>query len=468
MAWAAFCDPYFAVFCLLITAIYVCGQAIHLRRRAQPSAWRWFVNVALMAVIGLVAGITLGGGGRIALFGTAISLRSLYTPMLLLTILLLIRLSLSVQVQVQVRAHGRWLLRFAAVAGLASVGPLAPVLYGLGQRVADGRFVSPVTLWRSSPRGVDLLALLHPNPNHPLSRWFFRDLQAESATSFVEYTAALSLVALGVVVWAVWTAGFRPKASWWWVTAGFAALALGPFVIVGGINSHIPGPWALLRYVPVVSIVRTPTRFAIVAALGLAMLLAGALVAIGERWPQRRRRIGWAVLALLLLELLPAPRPLYSAQYPALLTIIADDPRPVRVLNLPFGVRDGAQSAGNFSARSQFNQTRHGKPLIGGYLSRVSQRRITQLRERFPVLAVVMRLSEGNPLTEDDRAVVMQDGLRFITEASVGYVLIDRASISDVLHTVAVSAFDLEHVATEGQYSLYRPAAILPPTGVPR
>jgi hypothetical protein len=468
MAWAAFCDPYFAVFCLLITAIYVCGQAIQLRRRAQPSAWRWFVNVALLAVTGLVAGITLGGGGRIALFGTAISLRSLYTPMLLLTILLLIRLSLSVQLQVQIRAHGRWLLHFAAVAGLASVGPLAPVLYGLGQRVADGRFVSPVTLWRSSPRGIDLLALLHPNPNHPLSRWFFRDLQAESATSFVEYTAALSLVALGVVVWAVWKAGFRPKASWWWVTVGFAALALGPFVIVGGINSHIPGPWALLRYVPVISIVRTPTRFAIVAALGLAMLLAGALVALGERWPQRRRRLGWAVLALLLFELLPAPRPLYSAQYPALLTVIANDPRPVRVLNLPFGVRDGAQSAGNFSARSQFNQTRHGKPLIGGYLSRVSQRRIAQLRERFPVLDVLMRLSEGTPLTEVDRTLVMEQGARFVTEASIGYVLVDRSSSYDPLTTLAIGAFDLEHVATEGQYSLYRPAAMLPPLADPR
>jgi hypothetical protein len=468
MAWAAFCDPYFAVFCLLLTAIYVCGQAIQLRRRAQPPAWRWFVNVALLAVTGLVAGITLGGGGRIALFGTAISLRSLYTPMLLLTVLALIRLALSVQVQVQLRAHGRWLLRFAAVAGLASVGPLAPVLYGLGQRVADGRFVSPVTLWRSSPRGIDLLALLHPNPNHPLSRWLLGDLQAASATSFVEYTAALSLVALGVVVWAVWKAEFRPKASWWWVTAGFAALALGPFVIIGGINSHVPGPWALLRYVPVVSIVRTPTRFAIVAALGLAMLLAGALVALGDRWPQRRRRIGWAVLALLLFELLPAPRLLYSAQYPSLLTVIANDPRPVRVLNLPFGVRDGAQSAGNFSARSQFNQTRHGKPLIGGYLSRVSQRRISQLRERFPVLDTMMRLSEGYPLTDDERRLMLSDGPRFIAEASIGYILIDRSSISDVVFTIAVNAFDLEHVATEEQFSLYRPSGMLPTTGDPR
>jgi hypothetical protein len=468
MAWAAFCDPYFAVFCLLITAIYVAGQAVQLQRRAQPSTWRWFVNVGLLAVTGLVAGIALGGGGRIALFGTAISLRSLYTPVLLLTVLFLLRLALSVHVQVQIRVHARWLVHFAVVAGVASIGPLAPVLYGLGQRVADGRFVSPPTLWRSSPRGVDLLALFHPNPNHPLSRHLLGDLQSQSATAFVEYTAALSLVALAVVLWAVWRVGFRPRASWWWVTAGFAALALGPFVIIGGANSYIPGPWALLRYLPVVSIVRTPTRFAIVAALGLAMLLAGALVALGERWPHRRRRIGWAVLALLLFELLPAPRPLYSAQYPDLLTVIADDPRPVRVLNLPFGVRDGAQSVGNFSARSQFNQTRHGKPLIGGYLSRVSERRITQLRERFPVLSVLMRLSEGQPLTEDDRTIVMTQGATFVADASVGYVLIDRSSIPDTLSTLAVSAFDLEHVATEGQYSLYRPGQTLPSPDIPR
>jgi hypothetical protein len=205
-----------------------------------------------------------------------------------------------------------------------------------------------------------------------------------------------------------------------------------------------------------------------VAALGLAMLLAGALVALGERWPHRRRRIGWAVLALLLFELLPAPRPLYSAQYPDLLTVITDDPRPVRVLNLPFGVRDGAQSVGNFSARSQFNQTRHGKPLIGGYLSRVSERRITQLRERFPVLSVLMRLSEGQPLTEDDRTIVMTQGATFVADASVGYVLIDRSSIPDTLSTLAVSAFDLEHVATEGQYSLYRPGQTLPSPDIPR
>ena len=49
----------------------------------------------------------------------------------------------------------------------------------------------------------------------------------------------------------------------------------------------------------------------------------------------------------------------------------------MRVLNLPFGFRDGEWSQGDFSAATQFFQTVHEKPLIGGYLSRISPREIS-------------------------------------------------------------------------------------------
>ena len=91
------------------------------------------------------------------------------------------------------------------------------------------------------------------------------------------------------------------------------------------------------------------------------------------------------------------PRPLFDGTYAHSSEIIAADPRPVRVLNLPFGVRDGTSSLGNFGARSLFEQTRHGKALIGGYLSRVSERRRRTMVEAFPELAALLDLSEGRP-----------------------------------------------------------------------
>ena len=123
-------------------------------------------------------------------------------------------------------------------------------------------------------------------------------------------------------------------------TIGFALLALGPFVYVGGVNTHIPGPWALLRYVPVVGLARMPSRFAIVATIGIAVLLAGGLAAVGAKWPHRRRQLGAVAGLLLIFELWPAPRTLYSAQISPVFDRIAADTRELRVLSLPFGVRD--------------------------------------------------------------------------------------------------------------------------------
>jgi hypothetical protein len=235
------------------------------------------------------------------------------------------------------------------------------------------------------------------------------------------------------------------------------ALSLGPFVVVGGFNTYVPGPWALLRYVPVVNFARVPTRFAIVATLGLAILLAGALAAIGQRWPQRRRALGWLVLVLLVAELLPAPRRLYSAEYSPLSDIIAADPRPVRVLNLPFGVRDGTSAPPNYIARYQFEQTRHGKRLIGGYLSRVSKRRLSDMIERFPPLASIVRMSDGESLSEAEAARFIAEGPAFVEATDIGYVVVNEAVVTAQLRDLAIEAFRLEAVASDHALTLYRP-----------
>lgn len=459
MAWAAFCDAYFAVFCLMMAGLYIAAKVVHVSRRDHASRipWIWLLDVLVLTVGGLVVGLALGRGGRLDLWGIPISIRGLYTPVLVLTVLVLARLAVMFRASLDGIAQQSWVLKFALIAGVACAGPLSPVLYGLGQRIADGRFVNPPILWRSSPRGVDLLAFLHPNPNHLLSRLLIADGQAAAPTAFVEYTAAFSLVAVAVIAIAVVYASFRPNQSWWWLTLGFTALALGPFVIVAGVTTHVPGPWALLRYVPIVSAARTPTRFAIVAALGVAVLLAGALAAIGARWPHRRRAIGWSVLVLVCLELVPAPRTLYSAEFSPIYDRIASDPRPVRVLNLPFGVRDGVSSTGNFSARSQFNQTRHQKPLIGGYLSRVSRRRLTSMQRDYPVLASLMRMSEGRQIDSEEAQRLVSDGPAFVAQSALGYVVIDHSLASPQLVSVALDAFRLELLERDGPLALYRP-----------
>ena len=463
IAWAALCDAYYGVYCVMIAVLYVATIAFRVTRAPATAGrrpWVWLLDVLIVCFGGLATGLVLGRGGSFAVLGVAIHMRSLYTPVLVLTVLMVARFAAWWRPRLtRIPDLGPLPIKAVLVGVLACVGPLSPILYGTVEGVVDGRFVSPRIFWRSSPRGVDLLSLITPNPNHPVMRLLLGDPQAAAPTIFVEYTASFSLVAIIVIAAAVWLAGYRPKPVWWWLTIGFALLALGPFIYLAGTNTHIPGPWAWLRYVTPMSLARTPTRFAIVAALGLAILLAGALATLGTRWPQRRRAITALVGVMLLVELWPAPRTLYSAAISPVYDTISRDPRDVRVLILPFGIRDGVSSLGNFRPRSQFNQTRHEKRLIGGYLSRVSRRRFERMQTERPTLAILMKMSEPQPLSAEDITTLAARGERFVTNTDLGYVVIDSRVIPEQSAQAVINAWRLEDVQRDQHLTLYRPAA---------
>jgi hypothetical protein len=217
----------------------------------------------------------------------------------------------------------------------------------------------------------------------------------------------------------------------------------------------VPGPWALLRYVPIVELARSPGRFAILVSLGIAAAMASALSAIVRRSPARRPILA-VVTVLLLFELMPAV-PLHSAAVPSIYQTIAADPRPeVAVLELPFGVRDGTMSVGDFTARTQYFQTAHHKPILGGYLSRVSQRRIAATK-RQPVLRLLMYLSEGKTLTRAVPPITRAEWDEFAAVNDVGYVVVDHARAAQELQSLIVSTLKLTEIGQDGPFHLYRP-----------
>ncbi|MFM8535717.1 MAG: hypothetical protein ACKOEC_19375 [Acidimicrobiia bacterium] len=264
---------------------------------------------------------------------------------------------------------------------------------------------------------------------------------------------------MAVIASALWRARYRPATGWVLITVGFALLALGPFIQVAGHNTYVPGPWALLRYLPGFGLARMPTRFAIVASMGVAVLLAGAFAAIGSKWPQRRRLVVAIAAVLLVFELLPAPRTLYSAEMSPLYDRIAADPRDVRVLSLPFGVRDGTWETGNFRPRSLFNQTRHGKALIGGYLSRISQSRVARMRQQYPTLDALIRLSEKPPIGPEVSATLQVRGDRLMEQGHVGYVIVDSRFIPPERAEMVIETLKLRFAARDRHLTLYVPEA---------
>ena len=134
-----------------------------------------FVDVLIVIVGGFIAGMTIRGGGPMialgSMIGVRLSMRTLYTPMLIVSCLVLLRVVLALRPRIHFSGTlmpSRPVLKAAAVGMLAMLLPLSPVLYAFGERLAFDNGVGTPVYWRSSPPGVDLLAFVLPNPNHPL------------------------------------------------------------------------------------------------------------------------------------------------------------------------------------------------------------------------------------------------------------------------------------------------------------
>jgi len=402
--------------------------------------------------------MVVSGGWQVTLFDRDVSMRSLYTPVLALTLLAAVRIALGWRADAAPvdRAALVRLARLGAAGAIVAAVLLSPVLYSMGVRIAEGRWAQEPIFWRSSPAGVDLLSFVLPNPNHPLTPDTVRAWLTPRPDAYYENVASLTFVALGTIVLA-WRAGCRLPPVWTGIAIAFAALALGPFVHVAGLNTYVPGPWAFLRYVPVFGLARTPGRFSVVAMLAVAVLFALALAWLARR-PDRRRAVLLVASALLVAELWPAPRPLYSAAVPPIYAHVAAAPGGVRLLELPVGVRDGTSSVGNFTARSQFFQTMHGKRLIGGYLSRVSERRVADIR-RDPMVDALLRLSEGQALDPSQHEALVAGGAAWAGRAQLGFVVVDRVRAGETLRDFAIRALGLQLIDASGEFELYRPSS---------
>jgi hypothetical protein len=458
LAMAAITDVYYAVYCLVAGGLYALGRRFAIEPRLHsrwPAPIRLALDVLVVGLAGLVSAIVITGGWDFTFFSHRITIHSVYTPILVLTVLGLARLSGACGVKVLPAAVGWWrpMIRFGLIAALVASLILSPVLYAAGERLLAGDFDTPQIFWRSSPSGIDVLSMFLPNPNHPLAPRSVVDWVSARSDGFAEAVASLPWVALFVVAGALHV-GWRVPRPWLVLLVGAGLLALGPFVHVAGVNTYVPGPWALLRYVPLLGLARTPARFSVLLTLAVAIIFAVALV-----WLRRRtggRTLLPAIAALLVFELWPSPRPLYSAEIPALYRHVAAAPAGTSILEIPFGVRDGTLSVGNFTARTLYFQTAHGRTLTGGYVSRLAQRRVSEVRGN-PVLNALATLSENLPLSADAEEALIEGAPAFLGRNRVRFVIIDRRRASAELQALATRAFDLELVETNAELTLYRP-----------
>ncbi len=327
-------------------------------------------------------------------------------------------------------------LRNAAVRVLVmglSVGTCAAVLVIMVNRIVQQTGVIADVGAESPQFQPDLLQFFIPSgfSVFPLGR-YLNALLMPTVNSEIETAVYLTWTAVALAVVAFWKA--RRQAAGWLLILGVSMLlALGPTLRVMGdswlTQLQIPLPYRGLNTLPGFDLMRTPGRFMLLGAAGLAAAAAIGLDQV-RRMIKPRYATALAVLAagLLVLEtwvagypnqpLLPVP-PFYQK--------LAQDKEMYGVLDLPIRPEQDVNFSNwhvYFSSFYQVDQITHGKGIASGYVSR--QYPIHPVFGQF----ITENFNEISPLQQD----VTVDGQPSSRYANLRYDLAENNYRYVVLH----------------------------------
>ncbi len=249
----------------------------------------------------------------------------------------------------------------------------------------------------NSHYSADLLAFFLPPPSSPVLGQYtapiYRNFLGNPLSIvYVGWTAIL-LAIVGIVA-------FRKSKEvllWLFVALVGFLISLGPYIVVNGSVTPIPGIWQWFYFlVPFFKSFRTPYRFDYLIMLAVAVLSSYGVTAIMDRAQKDERTFGVTSMRvlkagiaiifcfLLIIEFITIPFPMTYLGIPKGYQILASDHSNYVVLEVPL----------NFSVQEYlYYQSLYSQPLVNGQVSRTPQSSksfaqttpfIDQLGQRFP------------------------------------------------------------------------------------
>lgn len=211
---------------------------------------------------------------------------------------------------------------------------------------------------------------------------------------------------------------------WRLLSIFFFFVLLGPILFVGGRNIT-PLPYRLLYFLPFLKGILVPSRLIIFFIFSLIIPAAYGFKILIEKIRSRFYRIVVIIgaIGLILFEYSSLPLPLLDTNIPEFYKKPAAEESNYTILELPFALSTSFYTLGdiNSSSKLEYFQTVHGKPILGGYVSRVPN---YVHNYYYQLVGLKYAISPSEPL--DAKAIILEkDQVRKnFSDLRIGYIII--------------------------------------------
>jgi hypothetical protein len=460
LAITLYVDYYLFVFQAVLGLVLFLAEVVSFAQRTSRRARIHDVIVRMMAILivtdlAVIAAVLITGGFTIQPFN--VSVHSTFNLRQALWLFVAVGawafFRPHVVVTLRPSVDRRSYMRTAIWMASAFLVVAAPVIWKGASLVARGEYVAPHYHWRSAPRGVDLATLVLGNPFHGLWGESTRRIYDALDVDAIESSAWLGVVPAILAVWVIRRRWQLPVVRRWTAVAVlFFIWSLGPHLMIAGANTGLILPQTVIRLIPVLSNARIPGRAMVVVYLAIAVLAA---VAVAQYRSRDRRSALAAVLigSAIVADYLPAPFPLTRLDPPALYSVLRNRPERGAVCELPFGFRDGFGEHGTFDDRILFYQTLHERPLVGGFVARLSPS-VSRFYEHDRLLGTFLRLSgatELPTLAPPDR----DEAGRLLDQHGIRFLVVNRRTANQELQAYVERTLPVAKVVDDEERTLY-------------
>lgn len=231
--------------------------------------------------------------------------------------------------------------------------------------------IEQISLYSPDVRSFFIPSYLNTFYGHGLQA-YYQPIRPYDSIVYIGYLLIL------LAVWGCYS-GRRAKAKfllgfWGLLSVFFFFVALGPALSVGGRNIA-PLPYQLLYFLPFLKGILVPSRLVVFFIFSLIVPAAyGFSVLMGKAKSKvYKAAILIGAIGLILLEYSSIPLPLLDTDVPMFYKKLAAEAADYAILELPFALSTSFYTLGdiNSSSKLEYFQTVHGKPILGGYISRV-------------------------------------------------------------------------------------------------